>query len=90
MQATGEFVPQDEGTPQGGPLSPLLANIYLHPLDMALEANGFRFVRYADDFVVLVRTRAEAEAALKLVAQVLEAVKLTLSESKNPSRSHRR
>lgn len=82
MQGTGELLPQDEGTPQGGPLSPLLANIYLHPLDMALEANGFRFVRYADDFVVLARTRSEAEAALMLIVLVMQQLKLTLNESK--------
>lgn len=82
MQATGELLPQEEGTPQGGPLSPLLANIYLHPLDMALEDDGYRFVRYADDFVVLTRSRSEAEAALELIAQVMQTLKLTLSPTK--------
>jgi group II intron reverse transcriptase/maturase len=72
----------EEGTPQGGPLSPLLANIYLHPLDTALEARGCEFVRYADDFVVLTRTRAEAEAALRLIRAVLTGLGLGLNESK--------
>lgn len=52
------------GTPQGAVISPLLANIYLHPLDLALAARGHRMVRYADDFVVLCASREEAEAAL--------------------------
>lgn len=53
------------GTPQGAVLSPLLANLYLHPLDERLMARGYRMVRYADDFVVLCATREEAERALQ-------------------------
>lgn len=53
------------GTPQGAVLSPLLANIYLHPLDLLMEQSGYRMVRYADDLVVLCRTEAEAQAALR-------------------------
>ena len=45
-----------EGTPQGAVISPLLANIYLHPLDRQMKQQGYRMVRYADDFVVLCRT----------------------------------
>jgi RNA-directed DNA polymerase len=52
------------GTPQGAVISPLLANIYLHPLDELMAARGYRMVRYADDFVVLCRSREEADAAL--------------------------
>jgi RNA-directed DNA polymerase len=52
------------GTPQGAVISPLLANIYLHPLDELLAARGYRMVRYADDFVVLCKSREEADAAL--------------------------
>ena len=52
------------GAPQGAVISPLLANIYLHPLDERMAALGYRMVRYADDFVVLCRSREEAEAAL--------------------------
>jgi len=55
------------GTPQGAVLSPLLANIYLHPLDLLMERSGYRMVRYADDLVVLCRTDAEAQAALRLL-----------------------
>jgi len=53
-----------EGTPQGAVISPLLANIYLHPLDERMAARGNRMVRYADDFVVMCKSREEAEAAL--------------------------
>ena len=52
------------GTPQGAVISPLLANIYLHPLDELMAARGHRMVRYADDFVVLCKSREEADAAL--------------------------
>jgi RNA-directed DNA polymerase len=53
----------EEGTPQGAVISPLLANIYLHPLDQRLTEGGYRVIRFADDLVVLCRSRAEAEAA---------------------------
>jgi RNA-directed DNA polymerase len=53
-----------EGTPQGAVISPLLANIYLHPLDELMAARGYRMVRYADDFVVLCKSYEEAAAAL--------------------------
>jgi RNA-directed DNA polymerase len=53
------------GTPQGAVISPLLANLYLHPLDLQMEQNGWHMVRYADDFVILCRTEAEAQAALR-------------------------
>jgi RNA-directed DNA polymerase len=56
-----------EGSPQGAVISPLLANVYLHPLDELMASRGYRMVRYADDFVVLCRTRDEAEAALTLI-----------------------
>jgi RNA-directed DNA polymerase len=55
------------GTAQGSVLSPLLANLYLHPLDQLMSQAGYRIVRYADDAVILCRTPAEAEAALALV-----------------------
>ena len=55
------------GTPQGAVISPLLANIYLHPLDRQMKQQGYRMVRYADDFVVLCRTAQQAQAALEEV-----------------------
>jgi RNA-directed DNA polymerase len=57
----------DEGTPQGSVISPLLANIALHGLDVAAEAEDFELVRYADDFVVLCKDREQAGSALALV-----------------------
>ena len=70
------------GTPQGGVVSPLLANIVLNHLDGRLQAAGYRFVRYADDFVVCCQTRAQAEEALTLVAQTLTELGLSLSPDK--------
>jgi len=62
------------GTPQGAVISPLLANIYLHPLDEHMAARGYRMVRYADDFVVMCKSHEEAEAALaEIRAWVAEA-----------------
>ena len=55
------------GTPQGAVISPLLANIYLHPLDRQMKQQGYRMVRYADDFVVLCRTAQQAQAVLEEV-----------------------
>lgn len=59
----------EEGTPQGAVISPLLANIHLHPVDVAMASAGFRMVRYADDFVVMCRSREEARAALDHVGE---------------------
>lgn len=76
-----EWTPE-EGTPQGAVLSPLLANIYLNPLDHLMAASGFEMVRYADDFVILCRSREAAEAALTAVRQWTEAAGLTLHPDK--------
>ncbi len=70
------------GTPQGAVLSPLLANIYLHPLDLLMEQSGYRMVRYADDFVILCRTADEALAALRQVEAWVAANGLTLHPDK--------
>ena len=70
------------GTPQGAVLSPLLANLYLHPLDLLMEQSGYRMVRYADDFVILCCTEAEATAALRQVSAWVAANGLTLHPDK--------
>jgi RNA-directed DNA polymerase len=70
------------GTPQGAVISPLLANIYLHPLDLLMEELGFRMVRYADDFVILCRTAEEAASALRQVTAWTTANGLTLHPDK--------
>lgn len=72
------------GTPQGAVISPLLANLYLHPLDDLLAGKGYRMVRYADDFVVLCRSQAEAEAALAEIRTWVEANGLVL----HPDKTH--
>lgn len=61
-----EWIPM-EGTPQGAVLSPLLANIYLHPLDRLMESKGYKMVRYADDFVVMCQTKEEAQKAFSII-----------------------
>jgi RNA-directed DNA polymerase len=66
------------GTPQGAVLSPLLANLYLHPLDLLMEQSGHQMVRYADDFVILCTSEAEAEAALRQVTAWANANSLPL------------
>ena len=68
----GVFKPTTIGTPQGGVISPLLANIVLNRLDWQLHEAGYRFARYADDFVVLCTDPQQAQEALILVKQVLE------------------
>ncbi|MEN8247160.1 MAG: group II intron reverse transcriptase/maturase [Thermodesulfobacteriota bacterium] len=70
------------GTPQGAVLSPLLANVYLHQLDLALYRNGFRMVRYADDWVVLCRNMGDAKAALSLIQSWIDNNGLELSPEK--------
>ncbi len=78
----GVFKPTTVGTPQGGVISPLLANIVLNYLDWQLAKLGDRFVRYADDFVVLCQTRAQAEEAHTQVAHLLAQLGLQLSPEK--------
>jgi len=72
----------EAGTPQGAVISPLLSNIYLDPLDHLLAASGYELVRYADDFVILCRSEAEAQAALRLVQQWTVTAGLTLHPEK--------
>jgi len=78
----GVFTSTDLGTPQGGVISPLLANITLNRLDWALHNAGFRFVRYADDFVVLTKAQAKVREALDLVQHQLARLGLALSAEK--------
>lgn len=70
------------GTPQGAVISPLLSNIYLDPLDHAMAGDGYEMVRYADDFVLLCRSEAEAQAALEKVREWTEQAGLTLHPDK--------
>ena len=79
----GVLKPTIKGTPQGGVISPLLANITLNELDWALEDQGYKFVRYADDFVILCRSKDEADKALLFVKHIIEdKLRLELSKEK--------
>ena len=79
---TREATPQ--GVPQGGPLSPLLANIVLDPLDKELEKRGHWFARYADDFLVMVKSARAAERVMAGVTRFVEGkLKLTVNPTKS-------
>ena len=81
MEGMSEWTPE-EGAPQGAVISPLLSNIYLNPLDHVLQEQGMEMVRYADDFVILCRTKEEAESALSLVQGWVRDNGLSLHETK--------
>ena len=83
----GNFRHTTSGTPQGGVISPLLSNIYLTPLDNALTEAGYQFVRYADDVVILCRSKEEAAEALHYARTVLGRLKLELNEEKTSTRT---
>jgi len=70
------------GAPQGGALSPLLANVYLHPFDLAMTGHGLRLVRFMDDLVVMCASREEAERALELTRRQLATLRLELNPTK--------
>jgi group II intron reverse transcriptase/maturase len=80
----GVHVRSEEGTPQGGPLSPLLANIYLDALDRELEKRGLRYVRYADDCNIYVRSAAAAQRVLARLTQwISRHLRLEVSPTKS-------
>jgi len=72
----------EKGAPQGAVISPLLSNLYLHTIDVAVAKAGFYMVRYADDFVILCRSNTEAEDVLRLVQQLANAKDLSLHPEK--------
>lgn len=82
MESGKGWQPTERGTPQGAVLSPLLANLYLDPLDHEMARRGHEMIRYADDFIVLCRTKEEAEAALEEVRQWVKLAGLTLHPEK--------
>ena len=84
VMVNGVVVRTEEGTPQGGPLSPLLSNILLDDLDKELEKRGHRFVRYADDCNIYVRSRRAGERVIESVGQFLEKkLKLKINRKKS-------
>jgi RNA-directed DNA polymerase len=78
LEAAKGWQPTERGTPQGGVISPLLANVYLNPLDHSTEQAGYAMVRYAADFVILCLTETEARAALAAVTAWVAEAGLTL------------
>lgn len=86
----GRLLATTRGTPQGGVISPLLANIVLNKLDWHLDSLGYRFVRYADDFIVLTESRSKAEEARMEVELLLETLGLALSPEKTKVTSYRK
>ena len=77
-----DWQPTEKGTPQGAIVSPLLANLYLNPLDHQMAQQGWQMVRYADDLVVLCRTKEEAEQALNCLRQWADKAGLTVHPTK--------
>ena len=82
MEEAKGWQPTQRGTPQGGVISPLLANLYLDPFDHSMARAGWELVRYADDFVILCRSEAEAQAALSQVREWVQAAGLVLHPEK--------
>lgn len=84
VMADGVRQPSEEGTPQGSPLSPLLSNVCLDDLDRMLERRGHRFVRYADDITIYVRSRRAAERVMRGTCEFIEQrLKLRVNREKS-------
>ena len=81
--ASGVVMERHEGTPQGGPLSPLLANVLLDVVDKELERRGHRFVRYADDCNVYVQSKRAAERMMAELTQLYANLTLTVNTTKS-------
>ena len=88
VMTDGSFHATEEGTPQGGPLSPMLANIYLTPYDKELEKRGLRFVRYADDCNVFTRSKYSCRRVKDSIIRFLEGrMKLKVNMDKTEART---
>ena len=83
IMANGVVVERHEGTPQGGPLSPLLANVLLDEVDKELEKRGHAFVRYADDCNVYVRSRRAGERVMETLRRLYARLRLRVNEAKS-------
>jgi RNA-directed DNA polymerase len=84
IEIEGKLVKRRKGVPQGSPISPLLSNIMLHELDKEMERLGLNFVRYADDFSIYCKTKAEAAKANRLVIAFLrDKLKLPINTDKS-------
>ena len=80
--AEGKILPTEQGTPQGGVISPLLSNILLTPFDGEMRKKGYRLTRYADDWLVTCKSRSEAVSALAAARRILEKLGVTLHSEK--------
>lgn len=84
IMADGIFAKTEKGTPQGGPLSPLLANIYLNEFDQEMKRRGTNSIRYADDILILTKSKRAAEHQLESARKILEGkLKLTMNKEKS-------
>ena len=83
MAQGGVVIERYEGTPQGGPLSPFLANVLLDEVDKELEKRGHRIVRYADDCNVYMQSRRAGERVMRLLRKLFTGLKLRINESKS-------
>jgi group II intron reverse transcriptase/maturase len=83
MAHGGVVIERYEGTPQGGPLSPFLANVLLDTVDKELERRGHRFVRYADDCNVYVQSQRAGERVMRLLRKLFTELRLQINESKS-------
>ncbi len=83
IMANGVVMERFEGTPQGGPLSPLLANVLLDEVDKELEKRGLSFVRYADDLNVYVRSKRAGEDAMQTLRRLYARLRLRINEAKS-------
>jgi group II intron reverse transcriptase/maturase len=83
IMLNGVVVERHEGTPQGGPLSPLLANVLLDEVDKELEKRGHAFVRYADDSNVYVRSKRAGERVMETLRRLYARLRLRINESKS-------
>src|ERR1700688_4846902 len=81
--ANGVVIERHEGTPQGGPLSPLMANVLLDEVDKELERRGHAFVRYADDLNVYVRSQRAGERVMASLRKLFGKQKLRVNETKS-------
>ncbi|KGR91799.1 elongation factor GreAB [Ureibacillus massiliensis 4400831 = CIP 108448 = CCUG 49529] len=78
------YIETKEGAPQGGPLSPILANVYLNKLDRELEKREHRFIRYADDFVIYVKSKRAGERVMESVSKFIEQdLQLVINQNKS-------
>jgi len=83
VMAGGVTIERYEGTPQGGPLSPLLANVLLDEVDKELESRGHSFIRFADDCNVYVKSRRAGERVMELLRRLFTGLKLRVNEAKS-------